>query len=595
MTASSSSCVAILIGSHNSTSSSSSDGIPVVVWANQERTRQSVDDPWKQTLQYYEFLDDSRWTHLDALLTRLAPVATLHVGSSENLKGDTDNKSTKTSNSKMHRLLESLQVFIESRSDLSMETTEDDSEEVPNSEAVPCHLHLQVPVDAVRLESTMQNLLVDHADAKLAYRGNTQLASSPKLQQGLMLWLRAQGLCSNTVDDSWTGCLQLETGVLTSHLSLDRTAAQCIHLLPPPNAGMATVVGGTLQNNSLLGILSNPCHTKMGKHRVQLWLRQPLVDLPQIQQRQDAVTALLGLGKDQIRESLKAFAGMDMGKLAHTLGLYAKDRNDDSDEPSNTNNIMGDNTKKPLQALYQLYLLASSKLPQLLEATDFATTDDQPLPTLLQDARDQLTKLVLELERCIQLVEAVLDLDRAPREFLIKPDFKEELVDLHQELQATQNQVDDELVRMQELLPAGTGTVRLEQDTDGSWQFRLPSTNDSKVLDSLGGKIQMHRILKNGVYFSTKPLRELSNQHQELNQQYAQHSKQVVQDAMAVATTYQTVVERASDIVANLDVLCSLAHVAAYSPHGFCKPTLTDGQDDGMGIQVRTYIYVLDI
>ena len=593
MTASSSSCVAILIGSNTSTSTS--DGIPVVVWVNQERTRQSVDDPWKQTLQYYEFLDDSRWTHLDALLTRLAPVSNLHVGSSENLKGDNNDKSNNNdnnnNNSKMHRLLESLQVFIESRSDLSMEPTdESDSEEVPTTESVQCHLHLQVPVDAARLESTMQHLLVDHADAKLAYRGNTQLASSPKLQQGLMLWLRAQGLLSNTVDDSWTGCLQLETGVLTSHLSLDRTAAQCIHLLPPPNAGMATVVGGTLQNNSLLGILSNPCHTKMGKHRVQLWLRQPLVDLSVIQQRQDAITALLGLGKDQIRESLKTFSGMDMGKLAHTLGLYAKDQNNDSGD----DNMVGDNnTKKPLQALYQLYLLASRKLPQLLEATDFSTPDDQPLPTLLQDAREKLTKLVLELERCIQLVEAVLDLDRAPRDFLIKPDYKDELIDLHQELQSTQNQVDDELHNMQEQLPNGTGTVKLEQDTDGSWQFRLPNTNDSKMLESLGGKIQMHRILKNGVYFSTKSLRQLSTQHQELNQQYAHHSKQVVQDAMAVATTYQTVVERASDIVATLDVLCSLAHVAAYSPHGYCKPTLTDGEDDGMGIQVRYILCIL--
>jgi hypothetical protein len=60
---SSSSCVAILISSISTSSSSSDDGIPVVVWANQERTRQSVDDPWKQTLEYYGVLG---WLPLDA-------------------------------------------------------------------------------------------------------------------------------------------------------------------------------------------------------------------------------------------------------------------------------------------------------------------------------------------------------------------------------------------------------------------------------------------------------------------------------------------------------------------------------------------------
>ena len=51
--------IAILIcGRHNNASvskggggGSGSDGIPLVVWAQQQRIRQSPDDPWKHTLR----------------------------------------------------------------------------------------------------------------------------------------------------------------------------------------------------------------------------------------------------------------------------------------------------------------------------------------------------------------------------------------------------------------------------------------------------------------------------------------------------------------------------------------------------------------
>ena len=343
---------------------------------------------------------------------------------------------------------------------------------------------------------------------------------------------------------------------------------------------------------------------------MERWVRQPLVQLQDIQQRQDCVTALLGLGKDQIREALRNFTGIDLYHLAMTLGLYGPsqrtkkstmqdddDNNDDMAEASKSALLTYGDSKKALQALYQVYLLASSKLPQLLEATqlgndDSASASGGTLPTLLHQAHHGLKKMCSELDRCQGLVEAVLDLDAAPRDFLVKPDFKEELQDLHVELRQVQSQVQDESERMQDIWAETSGSssqqIRLEQDaSDSNWQFRLPNTNDSKTLQQLGNKIQIHRMLKNGVYFSTMELRQLSSKYRELTNEYQHHSRQVIQDAMSVATTYQTVVERACDVVATLDALCAMAHVAAYSPHGYCKPKMTDSDEDGIGIQVK--------
>ena len=584
--------VAILIGSP-SFSSSKAEGVPVVVWSNQSRVADKV-DPWKNTLTYFEFLDDQRWTHLDALLTRLAPIPCIHVGTTENRMPSKNSNNggnsvqKKKAKNRIERQVQSLKDFIESRSDLHPNDGELDS-------SLECHVHLRVPVDSSRLDAIVSQLLVDDQDAKLAYRGNVQLAHNARLQQGLSLWLNAQGLLSNQASmdqDSAAGTFKIQTGVLTSVLSLDRTAAQCIHLLPPSTAGEATFVGGSPQNNSLLGILSRPCLTKMGRQKVEMWLRQPLIEIQPILDRQEAVSALLGLGKDQVRAALRSFSGFDLNQLAATLGLYGGHGNDgDPEDGGRDGGLLIGGTKTPLEALYKLYLLASKNLPALYEAADIREEQQQEFPKLLQDAFDSLGKLCSELKLAEALAEQVLDLKEAPREFLVLPTYKEELGDLKAEIEEVQEQVKQEHQNMQDLWTETTGStsqVRLEKDDkDGRWQFRLPDRNEMKTVETLCANVKVHRVLKNGVYFSTLELRQLSCKSQELTGEYQQHSRQIVRDVMNVAATYQSVVERAADIVATLDVLCSLAHVAAYSPHGYCKPVLTDGEEDGMGIEVR--------
>jgi DNA mismatch repair protein MSH2 len=123
-----------------------------------------------------------------------------------------------------------------------------------------------------------------------------------------------------------------------------------------------------------------------------------------------------------------------------------------------------------------------------------------------------------------------------------------------------------------------------------AWQFRLPKTNDEKILrQELGQKVQVHRILKNGVYFSTKPLRDLGTRKQNILSEYHQIQKGIVDDAMRVAATYIPILEKASSVISEMDVLSSFAHVAAYHPEGYCRPHMTDSDDNGMGVKVRKY------
>lgn len=68
----------------DSSSSSKQQQLRVAVSALVPRKRTHAKDPIQQTLQHYLFWDDKRYcTHLDSLLTRLAPLSVVHLASTE--------------------------------------------------------------------------------------------------------------------------------------------------------------------------------------------------------------------------------------------------------------------------------------------------------------------------------------------------------------------------------------------------------------------------------------------------------------------------------------------------------------------------------
>lgn len=552
----------------------------------------------------------------------------------------------------MTKLLQQVSEFIESRcqDDVPLEDGVVDLEEgtgqdAPNNTNV-CRIHTSLPnVDESRMQALVESLLRrqsthtsndannninnnhnnnqnDEGQHRLAFLADPKLADPRGMvRKALDLWLCAQGYYPNTTtttgNSNSNNSMVWQAGVVTSHLAMDRTAAECIHLFPPPHAGVAMAVGGpNMAHNSLWGILSQPLLTKMGKRRLQVWVRQPLVELAQIVQRQNAVECLVqhGIGRDRLRdEGLKNFTSVDLDRLAVRLGQYQPL---DEAEEEHATSTASTNTRVALELLYQLYMLATQKVPLLAQvlheilpttvedssnmdtraATPDSVEESNNDENILKSLLNSLTHALANIGRGEELASSVLDLDAAPREFRVKSSYKPELQEIEEELQGVDAELEECHKAMQDVWQQVSGQagtqVRLEMGTDSgdggyNWQFRLPNTNDSKVLEQeLARDVKVHRILKNGVYFSNDELRGLATKKEELMREYDKHQQELVQQAMKVASTYQPVIELISDIVAQLDVLAGLAHVAAYSPHGYCRPVMTDGEEDGLGIEV---------
>jgi DNA mismatch repair protein MSH2 len=341
-----------------------------------------------------------------------------------------------------------------------------------------------------------------------------------------------------------------------------------------------------------------------------VWLRQPLVDLRAIRRRQDAVARLVedSIGRDRLREEgLNAFRGLDIDRLGRRLiadGRAAREGGIAS-------------SSRALESLYKLHLIGDKCLPALLEVMEgLLENEDESgdaerrevevegeveyAGCALRSVYRGLAKTYKELGNATLLAERVLDFDKAPRDYIIRPELDAELADVREEL----DRIEDELGAIHsdmndlwaEISGRGNNQVKLE-DVDANsntacvWQFRLANTNDAKLLEAHKENhgVRVHRILKNGVYFSTRELEQLGTKKKDLMTEYGEKQRNIVNKCMEVASTFVPVLERCSVLLAELDVIASLAHVAAYSSNGYCRPEMTDGEEDGLGIEVSTY------
>lgn len=511
-------------------------------------------------LTYYSYWDHPRqeFLHTDALLLRLAPVSVIHVADFM---------------PKNNTVVPKLLSWLESRQqEYSLGRLDN---EAAAENIIQYHSSWSASANALeRLPTVLKDMLPEEQYLQVA--GDTKVHGNSTVSKGLVFFLQAHGWW----DETNVELEALRSGVLESHLYLDRTAAQAIHLWPPVGVGAAVHTGGLAHNNSIASLLSQPCLTPMSKRLLEMWLRQPLVDLEALTKRQDAIEYWVhhSVALESVRsEGLRLLKGQDLGKLAASLAEYGQDTEKDTSF----------RTKDALKTLYELYMVSAQKLPLLLEQLVNECPDT--LPTLLRDkVVTPLQEAVAALSKSVELATAVLDLEAAPRDFLVQSSYQPELDDIARELKNVQEELQachDEMNDQWAGITGTTGAVRLESDND-SWQFRLPNTNDSKILQQRLPQVQIHRLLKNGVYFSTKQLRELAVQQQDLLAEYNRHQTQIAADALQVASTYQQVLQQASDATALLDVLCALANVAAYSPHGYCRPQLTDVEEGG-GIELK--------
>ncbi|KAL6763329.1 DNA mismatch repair protein [Haematococcus lacustris] len=307
---------------------------------------------------------------------------------------------------------------------------------------------------------------------------------------------------------------------------------------------------------SLYGLL-NRGRTAMGKRRLRAWLKQPLVKLEEIEARHEVVAALVE--DAELRERLRD---------SHLRGLPDVER---------LVRKLDGRKSCTLADLCGLYR-ASARLPLIEQALrDHAGPAAATLAVRFADplAAAHEPEALLKFE---ELVEAAVDLDRVPDEFLVAPAYDERL----QALAATKAVAETAISRLAADTAADLG-LALDKQLKLEWHkvantstrcMRITQKDEKTVRSKLQAKYKLLGTTKDGCRFTSKALELQALRLQEASAAYEAVQRELVEQVVAVAHTFVEVWERVSALLAELDVLAGFADLAAHAPTPYTRPCM---------------------
>ncbi|KAJ3032339.1 MutS-like protein [Rhizophlyctis rosea] len=330
---------------------------------------------------------------------------------------------------------------------------------------------------------------------------------------------------------------------LGHYMKLDASAVKALNLMPGPQ-------DGSNKSMSLYGLL-NKCKTAQGARLMAQWLRQPLMDLAEIDERHNIVEALcedIQLRQSLQEEHLKAIP--DLHRLAKKFQRGSASLHD-------------------VVRLYQVVI----SLPALRDAL-VAYSGRHRFDS---DADEQ--EYMIPLDKLQQMVEQTIDLEAYDdHDVRIKASYDEGLQAIRDEMEETKEQFEPEAQRVADDLGLEyEKKLKFEHNAQFGHILRL-TRNDSGAIRG-NKKYTELATRKDGVYFTTAKLRELTDHYKELSERYSKMQARMADEIIettgrAVIASYFPVLEHLNTLIATMDVLVSFAEVSLHAPIPFVRPNL---------------------
>ncbi|KAL5544714.1 hypothetical protein UlMin_008498 [Ulmus minor] len=347
-------------------------------------------------------------------------------------------------------------------------------------------------------------------------------------------------------DESNYGNYTIRRYNLDSYMRLDSAAMRALNVLESKTDAN--------KNFSLFGLMNRTCTAGMGKRLLHMWLKQPLLDINEINRRLDLVEAFVedpALRQD-LRQHLKRIS--DIERLMNIL----------------------EKKRAGLQHIVKLYQ-SSIRVPYIKSALEQYSGQFSSL--IKERYLDPLEELMDEdhLNKFIALVETSVDLDQLENgEYIISPSYdsvlsalKEELVSLDREIsnlhKLTANDLD---------LPVDKA-LKLDKGTQFGHVFRITKKEEPKIRKKLTTQFIVLETRKDGVKFTSTKLKKLGDRYQKILEDYKNCQKELVNRVVQTAATFSEVFGPLAGMLCELDVLLSFADLASSCPTPYTRPEIT--------------------
>lgn len=320
-------------------------------------------------------------------------------------------------------------------------------------------------------------------------------------------------------------------------------------------AGAAKTTMMMTSPSSLYGLL-NQCKTRQGSRLLAQWIRQPLRDLTELRDRQAMVSLLVEEGAPE-RQELRELVLRGIPDIARITRRLVRGR----------------------VSLADLVLLwgAVTKIAPLEHLLDRLAN-----PTMTRCLVGPLRGLANALARYGALIEETVDMEALARhEYLIRADVQAPLAALATQRDVLLEGMQGEFERVARLLDLEPGKrIKLERNATHGYHLRVSRRDAGGLASRLPEGYYELAAIKSGVLFVTGPLRDASLQFDDLGREYGRQQQAIVTEMLAVAKTYQRPFGELNDLIATIDVLQSLAHVALTSPLPYVRPELVGSTEE---------------
>ena len=328
--------------------------------------------------------------------------------------------------------------------------------------------------------------------------------------------------------------------------------------------------------------LLNHCKTKMGSRLLRQWMQQPLRNPDRIKTRLDDVAALLEavVVRNSLRDgSAYLLRCPDLEKTAH------KFRNRGASRASLLDMLT------VYRAALRLQACSALAKDRWIPSSSSSSSATAPVVLLGMEACSK------DLSKFMALVEELVDSESLKASssgrrsegslwgnkwVQVRPSMSPELEKLATQLSILRGEILVEHKRAAQVAGVDLKQMHLERSAVHGLHLRVTKKDATKALKALDKEgCKTLSLQKMGTLFLTAKLGRLVASHEETRKRFEEEQAGIVRKAVEVAATYFPVMQRASALVAELDCLCCLAHVAA--TNDWVRPTILSPTSAGTG------------
>jgi DNA mismatch repair protein MSH2 len=309
---------------------------------------------------------------------------------------------------------------------------------------------------------------------------------------------------------------------------------------------------------NLLGFLDQ-CQTAQGSRLVSQWIKQPLLSLEMIYQRQDLVEMFMQ--DTAVRQSLRViityFQDAHLKKFPDLFRICKKFQR-------------GVASLQDVVRIYQVLI----SLPDFYSCLDECTGKNSDL--VRKTFSTPLLEYIEALEKLKVMVEETIDLEAADsHEYIIKGDFHEELAEIRTKMNNAQTQMQSEAEKVAIRLEVEFGKkLKFEHNSQYGHHLRISRNEASKIR---GDKTFVElSTQKAGVNFTTPKLKQLSTDYDDFSTDYKKLQTTVAKEIIAIASSYSAVLDKLNDLVAYIDVVATFAYVSKHAAIEYIRPTMKE-------------------